>query len=87
VLKELWSPEQVENLVCSLWPPGVSLAYLQTLLTSPPLSYTPYHNHLVDMATHLVLAGHQRSLQQVLQELGFLPLLAPLPPIQVFVFC
>jgi hypothetical protein len=37
----------------------------------------------VDVATNFVLAGHQRSLEQMLQELGFIPLHGPLPPIQV----
>jgi hypothetical protein len=86
VFTELWSPEQVEALVCSLWPPGIPLADLQALLTSPPLSYAPYHDHLVDVATQLVLAGHQQSLQQVLVEMGYLPLLEPLPQIQVLIF-
>jgi hypothetical protein len=83
VLTELWSPEQVETLVCTFWPPGFSLSDLRALLSAPAVSYAPYHDHLVDVATQLVLAGHQRSPQQVLEELGFLPLTEPLPPIQV----
>jgi hypothetical protein len=82
-LTELCSPGQVETMVVTLWPPGVSLADLRALLTSPPVSHMPYHDHLVDVAANLVLAGHQRNLQQVLQDLGFLPLLAPLPPLEV----
>ncbi len=84
VFTELWSPAQVEALVCSFWPPGVPPAHLQALLTSPPHDHTPYLDHLVDVAANLVLAGHQRSLQQMLQEMGFLPLPGPLPLIQVF---
>ena len=83
VFTELWSPAQVEDLVCHFWPPGVSPSQLRALLDSPPFSYAPYHDHLVDIATNLVLAGHQRSLEQMLQELGFIPLHGPLPPIQV----
>jgi hypothetical protein len=86
VLTELWSPEQVETLFCSHFPPGFPLAYLRALLTSPPLAYTPYHDHLVDVATNLVLAGHQRSPQQVLEEMGYLPVAGPLPQIQVLIF-
>jgi hypothetical protein len=83
VLTELWSPQQVETLVCTFWPPVFSLAELRALLSAPAVSYAPYHDHLVDVATQLVLAGHQRNPQQVLEELGFLPLTGPLPPIQV----
>ncbi len=83
VLTELWSPQQVETLVCTFWPPGFPLSDLRALLSAPAVSYAPYHDHLVDVATQLVLAGHQRSPQQVLEELGFLPLTEPLPPIQV----
>ncbi len=83
VLTELWSPQQVETLVCTFWPPGFPLSDLRALLSAPAVSYAPYHDHLVDVATQLVLAGHQRSPQQVLEELGFLPLAEPLPPIQV----
>ena len=83
VLTELWSPQQVEALVCNFWPPGFCLTELRALLSAPAVSYAPYHDHLVDVATQLVLAGHQRSPQQVLEELGFLPPTGPLPPIQV----
>jgi len=83
VLTELWSPQQVETLVCNFWPPGFPLTDLRALLSAPAVSYAPYHDHLVDVATQLVLAGHQRSPQQVLEELGFLPPAGPLPPIQV----
>jgi hypothetical protein len=84
VFTELWSPAQVEALVCSFWPPGVPPAHLQALLTSPPHDHTPYLDQLVDVATNLVMAGHQRSLLQILQEMGFLPMPGPLPLIQVF---
>jgi hypothetical protein len=69
VLTELWSPQQVETLVYTFRPPGFSLADLRALLSAPAVSYAPYHDHLVDVAIQLVLAGHQRNPQQVLQEL------------------
>jgi hypothetical protein len=53
-------------------------------LTAAPLSQAPYMDLLIDLATNLVLAGHQRSLVQGLQEMGALPLEEALPPIQVF---
>jgi hypothetical protein len=84
VFTELWSPSQVEALVCGFWPPGVPPAHLQALLTSPPHDHTPYLDQLVDVATNLVMAGHQRSLLQILQEMGYLPMPGPLPLIQVF---
>ncbi len=73
----------METLVCTFWPPGFSLSNLRALLSAPAVSYAPYHDHLVDVATQLVLAGHQRTPQQVLEELGYLPQTGPLPPIQV----
>jgi hypothetical protein len=83
VLPEIRSPQQVETLVCTFWPPGFPLSDLRALLSTPAVSYAPYHDHLVDVATQLILAGHQRSPRQVLEELGFLPPTEPLPPIQV----
>ncbi len=84
VLSELWSPVQTETFICQFWPPGVSPGHLRALLSAPPLDLVPYMDQLIDIATDLVLAGHQRSLVQVLQERGALPLISPLPPIEVF---
>ncbi len=83
VFSELLSPAQTEEVICSLWPPGVVPGHLRALLTSPPFNQTPYMDLLADVATCLVLSGHQRSLVGVLQEMGVLPLNRPLPPIQV----
>jgi hypothetical protein len=84
VLSELWSPAETEEFLCQHWPPAVTPGHLRALLSSPPFSDTPYMDHLVDIGLCLVLVGHQRSLVQVLQDMGVLPLLSPLPPIQVF---
>ncbi len=83
VFSELLSPAQTEEFICRLWPPGVVPGHLRALLTSPPFNQTPYMDLLADVATCLVLSGHQRSLVGVLQEMGVLPLDRPLPPIQV----
>jgi hypothetical protein len=83
VFSELWAPSQMEAFVCSHWPPGVVPGHLRALLEAPPLNQTPYLDLLADVATCLVMSGHQRSLVEVLQEMGALPLPAPLPPIQV----
>jgi hypothetical protein len=40
-------------------------------------------DHVIDIATDLIMAGHQRWLVQILQERGALPLADPLPPIEV----
>jgi hypothetical protein len=87
VFSELLSPAQTEEFICYFWPPGVVPGHLRALLASPPFNETPYMDHLADIATCLVLSGHQRSLVGVLQEMGVLPLDSPLPPIQViFIF-
>jgi hypothetical protein len=83
VLSELWSPAETEFFLCHYWPPAVTPGHLRALLSSPPFSDTPYMDHLVDIGLCLVLVGHQRSLVQILQGIRALPLLDPLPPIQV----
>jgi hypothetical protein len=83
VLAELWDPSVTEAFICHFWPPGVVPGHLRALLTSPPFSDTPYHDHLVDIGLSLVMVGHQRSLGQILQGMGALPLVDPLPPIEV----
>ncbi len=84
VFSELWSPQETEAFICHYWPPGVVPGHLRALLTAAPLNQAPYMDLLIDLATNLVLAGHQRSLVQGLQEMGALPLEEALPPIQVF---
>jgi hypothetical protein len=86
VLSELWSPMEIEAFICQLWPPGVSPGHLRALLSTPPLDLVPYMDQLIDIATDLIMAGHQRSLVEVLQERGALPLNSPLPPIEVIPF-
>ncbi len=83
VFSELMSPAQTEDFICSFWPPGVTSGHLRALLSSPPFNETPYMDLLADVATCLVLFGHQRSLVDVLQEMGVLPSAGPLPAIQV----
>jgi hypothetical protein len=83
VLAELWSPAETEAFICHFWPPGVTLGHLRALLDSPQFSHTPYMDHLVDVGLCLVMMGHQRSLVQILQGMGALPLPAPLPPVEV----
>ena len=83
VLSELWGPEQTETFICYFWPPGVSPGHLRALMEAPPLNQTPYMDNLVEIATRLVMAGHQRSLAQVLQEMGAIHMPEPLPPIEV----
>jgi hypothetical protein len=83
VFSELMSPTQLEDFICSHWPPGVTSGHLRALLSSPPFNETPYMDLLADVATCLVLSGHQRSLVDVLKEMGVLPSTGPLPAIQV----
>ncbi len=83
VLSELWSPAETEAFICQFWPPGVAPGHLRALLSAPPLDLVPYMDHVMDIATDLIMAGHQRSLVQILQERGALPLAGPLPPIEV----
>jgi hypothetical protein len=83
VFSELMSPTQLEDFICSHWPPGVTWGHLRALLSSPPFNETPYMDLLADVATCLVLSGHQRSLVDVLEEMGVLPSTGPLPAVQV----
>jgi hypothetical protein len=83
VFSELMSPTQLEDFICSHWPPGVTSGHLRALLSSPPFNESPYMDLLADVATCLVLSGHQRSLVDVLEEMGVLPSTGPLPAIQV----
>jgi hypothetical protein len=83
VLSELWSPAETEAFICHFWPPGVAPGNLRALLSTPPLDLVPYMDHLIDIATDLIMAGHQRSLVQILQERGALHIASPLPPIEV----
>jgi hypothetical protein len=83
VFSELWTVPQLENYVCSFGPEGMTLDFLQNLLGLPSHGAVIYLEHLLDIALRLFLAGHQRTLGQVLQETGFLPFHGPLPAIQV----
>jgi hypothetical protein len=83
VFSELMSPTQLEDFICAHWPPGVTSGHLRALLSSPPFNESPYMDLLADVATCLVLSGHQRSLVDVLEEMGVLPSTGPLPAIQV----
>jgi hypothetical protein len=78
VFSELWAPSQVEAFICHFWPPGVVPGHLRALLEAHPFNQTPYFDHLADIATCLVLSGHQRSLVEVLQEIH-LPAPSSLP--------
>ena len=80
VFSELWAPCQIEAFICSFWPPSVTPGHLRALLEAPPFNQMPYLDHLADIGACLVLSGHQRSLVEVLQEMGALHLPAPLPP-------
>jgi hypothetical protein len=83
VFVELWSPAQLELYICSFGPAGLSPAHLQALAGHPELAGLPYADFLGDMALRLLMAGHQRNAEQILQEMGILPGLAPLPPLEV----
>jgi hypothetical protein len=83
VFAELWSPDQTEALICHLWPPGVAPGHLRALLSHAPFDQMPYMDHLVDIGTWLVMAGHQRSLLQILQEMGVYYTPDPLPAMEV----
>jgi hypothetical protein len=86
VFAELWSPAQLELYICGFGPAGLSPAHLQNLAGHPVLAGLPYADFLGDIALRLLMAGHQRNAEQILQEMGILPYLAPLPPLEVTVF-
>jgi len=73
----------LESFVLSYSPEGILPGHLQALLSAPPFDHLPYMDYLIDIAYSLVIAGHQRSLPQVLHEMGVLQLEVPPPPIQV----
>jgi len=83
VFSEMWSPMALEAFVLSYSPEGILPGHLQALLSAPPFDHLPYMDYLIDIAYSLVIAGHQRSLPQVLHEMGVLQLEVPPPPIQV----
>jgi len=83
VFAELWSPAQLELYICSFGPAGLLPAHLQDLAGHPGLAGLPFADFLGDMALRLLMAGHQRNAEQILQEMGILPSLAPLPPLEV----
>ncbi len=86
VFAELWSPAQTEAFICHFWPPGVAPGHLRALLSHAPFDQMPYMDHLIDIGTWLVMAGHQRSLLQILQEMGVVHAPGPLPPMEVNLF-
>jgi hypothetical protein len=73
VFAELWSPAQTEAFICHFWPPGMAPGHLRALLSHAPFDQMPYMDHLIDIGTWLVMAGHQRSLLQILQGDGSRP--------------
>jgi hypothetical protein len=86
VFAELWSPAQLELYICGFGPAGLSPAHLQGLAGHPVLAGLPYADFLGDIALRLLMAGHQRNAEHILQEIGILPNLAPLPPLEVTFF-
>ncbi len=83
VFAEIWGLAQLELYICSFGPAGLTPAHLQDLAGHPVLAGLPYADFLGDMALRLLMAGHQRDAEQILQEMGILPSLAPLPPLEV----
>jgi hypothetical protein len=83
IFTEVWGPAQLENYIASFCPEGLLAEHLQTLLGFPQVGLQLYCSRMAEVALHLLMAGHNRSPVQVLQELGYIPVFAPLPPIQV----
>jgi hypothetical protein len=86
VISQVWTPVQLQDFICSFVPGGISTDLLQTALGLHELGELDYIDNMITAALRLVMAGHQRSPEQVLQEMGALPVLAPLPPIEVCIF-
>ena len=91
VISQVWTPVQLQDFICSFVPGGISTDLLQTALGLHELGELDYIDNMITAALRLVMAGHQRSPEQVLQEMGALPVLTPHPPIEVcivgFSFC
>jgi hypothetical protein len=83
VFNELWGQQQLEDFICGALFGGFDPAMLQAVLSLPPHNETPYKENLVAAAVRLVLAGHQRTPSHILQEMGYLQMLAPLPALEV----
>jgi hypothetical protein len=80
---ELWGQQQLDDFICGALFGGFDPAMLQAVLSLPPHNETPYKENLVAAAVRLVLAGHQRTPSHILQEMGYLQMLAPLPALEV----
>jgi hypothetical protein len=83
VFTEVMGTPQLEEYITSFWPHGLPAQHLRGVLGFPQVGVQLYHGRMVEVAIRLLMAGHTRSPGQILQELGYIPLLAPLPPIQV----
>jgi hypothetical protein len=83
VFTEVWPLAKLEDYICSFGPADANPDFLLTLTEHPLLAGMDYVAILTDIALPLLMAGHQRDVGQVLQELGLLDLPPP-PPIQVF---
>jgi hypothetical protein len=83
VFTEVMGTPQLEEYITIFWPHGLPAQHLRGVLGFPQIGVQLYHGRMVEMALRLLMAGHTRSPGQILQELGYIPLLAPLPPIQV----
>ncbi len=87
VVTQVMDPTQLETFICLYEPEGVSHDLLRAALDLELVGLQTYNERMALVAIRLVLAGHQWSPAQILQELGFLPVLAPLPQIQVAFYC
>jgi hypothetical protein len=83
VFTEVWPLAKLEDYICSFGPADANPDFLLALTEHPLLAGMDYVAILADIALPLLMAGHQRDVGQVLQELGLLDLPPP-PPIQVF---
>jgi len=83
VFTEVMGSAQLEDYIVTFWPHGLPAQHLRGVLGFPQIGEQLYHTRMAEVAVRLLMAGHQRSPGQVLQELGYIPMLAPLPPIQV----
>jgi hypothetical protein len=87
VVTQVMDPTQLETFICLYESEGVSHDLLCAALDLEQVGLQTYIERMALIAIRLVLADHQRSPAQILQELRFLPVLAPLPQIQVAFYC
>jgi hypothetical protein len=79
----IMNPAQLENFISQYLPEGIPIGMLRAALGFPEVGVPLYQERMASVALQLVMARHQRSPAQVLQELNYLPMVAPLPPIEV----